>query len=176
MLSGFNNKWLREGFVMLTTRINIVWGEIWGKQPDDSEVICCSHVPHKQSRLSTLFFRYSQCSQGLVPFSWGPANFFGMCAVRCGKVASCSLRPEHLHLERQGPVHDESPSSFFRLRPIDGNRQPSGREMCEELLRVFLGPPQSLSTLYKARDSYSNCEDSGLAPECRFARFSMMEP
>lgn len=80
-------------------------------------------------------------------------------------------RPEHLHFERQGPVRDESHVLFLDSGLLMGNRQPAGPEMCKELLRVFLGPPESLSTLYRARDSYSNCEDSGLAPECRLRSF-----
>lgn len=57
-----------------------------------------------------------------------------------------------------------------------GLGSPQAPEMCVELLRVFLGPPESLSTLYKAGDGYSNCEDSGLAPECRLRGFPWRSP
>lgn len=86
---------------------------------------------------------------------------------------SCKLfpRPEHLHFERRGPVRDERPLLFLDPGPSMGIGSPQALKMCEELLRVFLGPPESLSTLYKARDSYSNCEDGALAPECHLCGF-----
>lgn len=104
------------------------------------------------------------------PILMRPGQFFLACAPLW---ESCKLfpRPEHLHFERQGPVHDENPLLFLDPGPSMGIGSPAGPEMCEELLRVFLGPPDSLSTLYKARDRYSNCEDSGLAPECRLRGF-----
>lgn len=68
-------------------------------------------------------------------------------------------------------MRDESPLLFLDSSP-DGKSGPfAGPEMCKELLRVFLGPLESLSTLYKAGDGYSNCEDSGLAPVHRLRGF-----
>lgn len=105
------------------------------------------------------------------PILMKPGQFFWQCTPLW---ESCKLfpRPEHLHFERRGPVCDESTHLFLDPGPSMGIGSPQAPEMCVELLRVFLGPPESLSTLYKAGDGYSNCEDSGLAPECRLRGFA----